>query len=38
MEDTEKANLEDAPFASVFSAKTLPQESQTMGLREIMEN
>jgi len=33
-EDTEKAELLNASFASVFTAKASPQESQDLGLRE----
>ncbi|GAB0208405.1 mitochondrial enolase superfamily member 1 [Grus japonensis] len=34
MEDTEKAELLNAAFASVFTAKADPQESQTLEVRE----
>lgn len=32
--DTEKAELMNTFFVSVFTAKTAPQESQTLGTRE----
>jgi len=33
-EDAEKAELLNACFASVFTAKVSPQESQSLGARE----
>lgn len=34
MKDTEKAELQNASFASAFTAKTSPQESQALETKE----
>lgn len=37
MEDTEKTELLNTFFISVFTAKTVPKESQTLEVKESLE-